>query len=55
MNPTEKVHVVVILGRVHGCETPSSYVCQGKSFIVVRINTRPIKSINIMRQELLNF
>ncbi|XP_060844938.1 cytosolic carboxypeptidase 6-like isoform X1 [Rhopalosiphum padi] len=29
MNPTEKVHVVVILGRVHGCETPSSYVCQG--------------------------
>ncbi|CAI6353083.1 unnamed protein product [Macrosiphum euphorbiae] len=29
MNPTEKVHVVVILGRVHGSETPSSYVCQG--------------------------
>lgn len=32
MNPTEKVHVVVILGRVHGSETPSSYVCQGKTF-----------------------
>lgn len=30
MKPTEKVHVVVILGRVHGSETPSSYVCQGK-------------------------
>ncbi|XP_025404712.1 cytosolic carboxypeptidase 6 isoform X2 [Sipha flava] len=29
MKPTEKVHVVVILGRVHGSETPSSYVCQG--------------------------
>lgn len=29
MKPTEKVHVVVILGRVHGSETPSSFVCQG--------------------------
>lgn len=30
MIPNEKVHVVVILGRVHGAEAPSSYVCQGK-------------------------
>lgn len=40
MVPTEKVHVVVILGRVHGAETPSSYVCQGEYKNITRKITK---------------
>ncbi|XP_050529573.1 cytosolic carboxypeptidase 6-like isoform X2 [Daktulosphaira vitifoliae] len=40
LNSTEKVHVVVIMSRVHGADTSSSYVCQG--IIEFLISNHPI-------------